>query len=86
MREQIRQSIQPFVEIYVKCSFEECARRDVKGLYRRALSGEIPHFTGLTAPYEEPLRPEIIVDTEQHSEDQSTELILTYLMKHDYIY
>ncbi|MEK3905367.1 MULTISPECIES: adenylyl-sulfate kinase [unclassified Paenibacillus] len=86
MREQIRQSIQPFVEIYVKCSFEECARRDVKGLYRKALSGEIPHFTGLTAPYEEPLRPELIVDTEQYNEDQSTGLILAYLKNHGYIY
>lgn len=86
MRAQIRQSIQPFVEIYVKCSLEECARRDVKGLYRKALSGEIPHFTGLTAPYEEPLRPELIVDTEQHNEDQSTELILAYLIEHSYIY
>ncbi|MEK3792870.1 adenylyl-sulfate kinase [Paenibacillus sp. FSL R7-0204] len=43
-------------------------------------------FTGLTAPYEEPLSPEIIVDTEQHTEDQSTELILAYLIEHGYIY
>ncbi|MFD1905903.1 adenylyl-sulfate kinase [Paenibacillus rhizoplanae] len=57
-----------------------------KAYTAKRFSGEIPHFTGLTAPYEEPLRPELIVDTEQHNEDQSTELILAYLIEHGYIY
>lgn len=85
LRAQIRQSIGSFVEVYVKCSWEECARRDVKGLYRRALSGGIPHFTGLTDPYEEPLQPEIIVDTEIQSVNESAELILSYLLEHGYM-
>ncbi|PWW45010.1 MULTISPECIES: adenylyl-sulfate kinase [Paenibacillus] len=85
MREQCRQRIGPFLEVYVKCSWEECARRDTKGLYRKALSGEIKHFTGLTDPYEEPLHPELIVDTENTSEEQCTEQIIAYLTKHGYI-
>jgi adenylylsulfate kinase len=52
-----------FLEIYCKCSVETCAERDPKGLYKRALAGEIDNFTGLSAPYEEPLRAEIIIDT-----------------------
>ncbi|MBW4082621.1 adenylyl-sulfate kinase [Paenibacillus sp. S150] len=85
MREQCRQRIGSFLEVYVKCSWEECARRDVKGLYRKAVSGEIKHFTGLTDPYEEPVHPELIVDTEMESEEQCTEHIIAYLYQHGYI-
>src|SRR5919201_1266581 len=53
----------PFVEVYVKASAEECARRDVKGLYAKALAGEITGFTGVDDPYEEPARPELVLDT-----------------------
>lgn len=85
MREQCRQTIGSFVEVYVKCSFEECARRDVKGLYRKALSGEIKYFTGLTDPYEAPLNPDIILETEQESEQQCSDRIIAYLYGHGYI-
>ena len=54
----------PFVEVYVKASVEECARRDVNGLYAKAFAGEIKGFTGVDDPYEEPESPEIVVDTE----------------------
>jgi adenylyl-sulfate kinase len=54
----------PFVEIYVKASLEECARRDVNGLYAKAFAGEIKGFTGVDDPYEEPSAPEIVIDTE----------------------
>lgn len=53
-----------FVEIYVKCSVESCEKRDTKGLYKKARAGEIADFTGVSAPYEEPKNPEIVVDTE----------------------
>jgi adenylylsulfate kinase len=56
-----------FIEIYVKCSLETCIKRDVKGLYRKALNGEIKDLTGLQDPYEEPLNPELTVNTEKQS-------------------
>ena len=56
-----------FLEIYAKCSLEECENRDPKGLYKKARAGEIPEFTGISAPYEEPLNPEIVVETDQYS-------------------
>ena len=55
-----------FVEVYVATSVEECARRDVKGLYEKAFSGEIKEFTGVSDPYEEPSDPELRIDTEEH--------------------
>lgn len=57
----------PFIEVYVRCSLEECMRRDPKGLYRRALRGEIKHMTGLDDPYEPPENPEIVVDSETNT-------------------
>lgn len=65
-RQRVRQIVGParMLEIYVKCSLEECERRDVKGLYRRARAGEIPSFTGISAPYEAPAQPDLVVDTE----------------------
>jgi adenylyl-sulfate kinase len=55
----------PFVEVFVKASVDECARRDVKGLYEKAFKGEIKEFTGVSDPYEEPSSPELVVDTEE---------------------
>jgi adenylylsulfate kinase len=68
-----------FVEVYVKASVEECARRDVKGLYEKAFAGEIKGFTGVDDPYEEPAAPEIVVDTEQLGEEESARLVLAKL-------
>ena len=68
-----------FVEVYTQCSLEELARRDVKGLYKRAMAGEIPNFTGVSDPYEAPERAEVVVDSERESEDVSFGRIWDYL-------
>ncbi len=68
-----------FVEIYVKCSLEECERRDPKGMYKKARSGEIKEFTGISAPYEPPENCELIVDTETHNIDECIDSIIRYL-------
>lgn len=80
-RELARGLVEPdeFVEIYVKCPLEECERRDPKGLYRKARSGEIAEFTGITSPYEEPLAPELVVESGTQSVEESVRIVLRYL-------
>ncbi len=68
-----------FVEVHVKASVEECAKRDVKGLYEKAFKGEIKGFTGVDDPYEEPSTPELVIDTEQHDPEESARLIVEKL-------
>ncbi len=68
-----------FVEVHVRASVEECARRDVKGLYAKAFNGEITGFTGVDDPYEEPAAPELVVDTEAHEPDESAAIIVEKL-------
>lgn len=65
-----------FYEVYVKCSLETCINRDPKGLYKKAISGEIKDLTGLQDPYEEPENPEVIVNTEQYTLEESVNTIL----------
>lgn len=65
-----------FVEVFVATSVDECARRDVKGLYEKAFSGEIKEFTGVSDPYEEPAEPELRIDTEEHEPAESAEIVL----------
>ena len=79
VRDYNRQQIGNFIEIYVKCSIEELARRDVKGLYKKALAGEIQNFTGVSDPYEPPLAPEVTIDSERQSEQESVQVIINYL-------
>ena len=74
-----------FIEVYTKCSVDECENRDPKGLYKKARSGEIPEFTGISAPYEAPDHPEIILDTEHESINQSVDRVIQYLKQHQYI-
>jgi adenylyl-sulfate kinase len=69
----------PFVEVFVKASVEECARRDVKGLYEKAFKGEIKEFTGVSDPYEEPTSPEVVVDTEGLDPEQAARQIVEKL-------
>jgi len=69
----------PFVEVYVATTLEECIRRDPKGLYAKALVGEISDFTGVSAPYEEPLHPELRLDTEGQSPLESGRVVLAAL-------
>jgi adenylyl-sulfate kinase len=68
-----------FVEVYVRASVEECARRDVKGLYGKAFAGEIRGFTGVDDPYEAPSAAEVVVDTEVHGPAESAAIILARL-------
>lgn len=80
-----RMLCQHFVEVYVDCPFEECAKRDPKGLYKKALSGEIENFTGLDARYDPPEKPEIRIDTTQVNNYTGAEIILNYLIEHKLI-
>ena len=86
-RDQARSLNQPgsFFEVFCKCSVAECEKRDPKGLYLRARKGEIAEFTGVSAPYEEPDNPEIIVETDKYSLEECVEQILKYLEKREVI-
>jgi len=75
VRDEVRSRIDNFVEVYVHCPVEVLAQRDVKGLYKKALAGEIPAFTGVTDPYEPPLNPEITIDSSKESVEQSVEKV-----------
>ena len=68
-----------FIEVYVKCPVEVCEQRDPKGLYQKAKKGEIKEFTGVSAPYEEPLDPEIVLETDRLAVEESVKKILDYL-------
>lgn len=68
-----------FLEIYVKCAIEECERRDPKGLYKKARHGIIKDFTGISAPYEAPENPDLIVETDKQTLKESVEKIISYL-------
>src|SRR6187401_3295907 len=68
-----------FIEVFVKASVEVCAERDVKGLYEKAFRGEIKEFTGVSDPYEPPLNPELVIDTEQHEPEESAALVVAKL-------
>ncbi|HOZ45989.1 MAG TPA: adenylyl-sulfate kinase [Candidatus Hydrogenedentes bacterium] len=68
-----------FVEVYVKCAIDVCEERDPKGLYKKARAGQIPEFTGISAPYEEPLNPELVIDTGVETEEESTAKVLACL-------
>jgi len=68
-----------FIEVFVEASVELCEQRDPRGLYAKARAGEIPEFTGISAPYEEPLRPELVLDTGQLSPQQAAAVVLEYL-------
>jgi len=74
-----------FIEIFVKCSLEEAENRDPKGLYKKARSGEIKGFTGIDAPYEEPSKPEITVETDKQPLEESVDQIVRYLHDTDII-
>jgi adenylylsulfate kinase len=81
MAREMIEGVGTFVEVFVKASVEECARRDVKGLYEKAFKGEIKEFTGVSDPYEEPFEPEIVLDTEVHSPEESAALVVAELEK-----
>ena len=68
-----------FIEIFCRCSVDACEKRDRKGLYEKARAGEIPEFTGISAPYEEPENPEITIDTDKETIEEGVEKIISYL-------
>jgi adenylylsulfate kinase len=74
-----------FIEVYVKAGVEECEKRDTKGLYAKARAGQIKEFTGISAPYEEPEKPEVVVDTESQSVEESLAVIIGYLQEKGYL-
>jgi adenylylsulfate kinase len=81
-RDQVRASVEQFVEVHVAAPLHTCAERDVKGLYAKALAGELPNFTGVSDPYEPPLAPEIVLHTEAESVDDSVHQVLAWLEEH----
>ncbi len=85
VRDEVRQDIGDFVEVYVNCPLEVLVERDVKGLYKKALAGEIKNFTGVSDPYEPPLNPEVIVDSSKETPEESVARILAKLDEMGYL-
>jgi len=85
VRDFVRRDIGRFVEVYCRCPLDVLVERDVKGLYKKALDGEIDNFTGVSDPYEEPLNPEVIVDTDEETPEESIVKIISKLEELEYI-
>ncbi len=85
LRDEVRRQIGSFVEVYVKCPLGVLTSRDPKGLYQKAIAGEIKNFTGISDPYEEPLNPEIVIETSSESPAESTRRLVEALAKLGYI-
>jgi len=85
VRAYAREEIGDFVEVYVKCSVEVCMERDVKGMYEKAIKGEIKEFTGVSDPYEEPLNPEILLETDKETLEESANRVIKRLNDLGYI-
>ena len=85
IRDEAREMSENFVEVYAKCPLEIVEKRDVKGLYKKARAGEIPQFTGVSDPYEEPVSPEVIVETNKETPEESASKILEWLKKNRFI-
>ncbi len=73
-----------FIEIFVKCPLQECERRDPKGIYKKARNGEVKEFTGISAPYEEPANPEIVLETDKNTLERCVEEVMDYLIRNKY--
>lgn len=86
-RKQVRDILEQgeFIEVFVQCPIEECEKRDPKGLYKKARTGEIKQFTGVDSPYEKPTEAELVVETHRHSTEQCAEQIISYLQEHSLI-
>lgn len=85
MRDYCRSQISQYKELYVQCPLSKCIDRDVKGLYKQALAGEIDHFTGISDPYEEPVQPDLVIKTAKETPEQSAERVIRFLEKEGYI-
>ena len=85
VRDEVRADIGDFVEVYVECPLDELVNRDVKGLYAKAIKGEISNFTGVSDPYEEPLNPEVVAATHKESVEESVDKVLAKMRDLGYI-
>jgi adenylyl-sulfate kinase len=84
-RENARNTTTNFIEVYVKCSVEECEKRDVKGMYKKAREGIIKDFTGVDDPYEEPPNPEIVLESDKETVDESVQNVMDYLEQRGFL-
>jgi len=84
-RQHNRREIKDYVEVFCKCPLEVLIKRDPRGMYKKAISGEIPNFTGISDPYEEPSRPELVLHTDQENPDESASRVLQRLEELAYI-
>ena len=86
VRDQVRRNIgEDFIEVFVDAPLEVCAERDVKGLYKKAFSGEIPQFTGVSDPYEAPVAPELHIKTDEEDAQESARKVIGYLEELGYL-
>ena len=85
IRQEMREMIHAFLEVYVSCPLEVCEERDVKGLYAKVRRGEIKMFTGIDDPYEPPENPEVTVCTDRETLEESIEKIIDALLAHNYL-
>lgn len=85
IRNEVRDMHENFIEIFVKCPLEVLEKRDIKGLYKKARAGELPQFTGISDPYEEPLVPEVVVETNKEKPEESAGKILKWLKENEFI-
>lgn len=85
VREMVESNGAAFIEVFTRCSLDELVRRDVKGLYRKALSGEIQNFTGVSDPYEEPENPEVLIESDSESVQEGFAKIIAFLEEKELI-
>ena len=85
IREYSRKEIGDYILVYVKCPLEVCEQRDVKGMYKKARAGEIKQFTGIDSPFEEPEDPDIVVETDKQTVEESKKIILDALKRMGYL-
>jgi adenylyl-sulfate kinase len=85
IRARSRQEIGNFIEVYAKCPLEVCIERDVKGMYKKAMRGEIKEFTGISDPYEEPENPEVLLETDKETLEESAQKVVRKLAELEYI-
>src|SRR6516165_10121661 len=86
IRDEVRAQHDNFFEVYIKCPLDTLVERDVKGLYRKALNGEIANFTGVSDPYEEPFGPELVIESHRESPDQSLQRLIQALDESGFIF
>ena len=79
IRDENRKAIEKYVEVYVRAPIEVLIERDIKGMYKKAIAGEIKNFTGISDPYEEPEKPEILIESDKETVEESTDKIIRTL-------